>query len=306
MPTPKRDNATSDDHFIPRDSVDRLLEDWAAVRPALDFSPLGVVARLARVRDHVEVELDRVFAEHRLTGPDFAVLVTLARLNERGGVTQRSLMDELGLTSGTVSVRMDRLQKLALVDRQPDTQDRRNTRITLTDSGKALFERILPVHLANERRLLAALSDPERELLAALLGKLLVEFEGSLPPPGAPLELGMTVAAAHVTISMRKAVGLAPVAGLLVRRVQEHGPAERAGLLPGDVIVNAARREIRSVAALYAAIADSAAAGKMKLIVLRGDSTMQNVRIELAAREAVETLPCAMTGGRSATDEHTL
>lgn len=303
MSTPDIGTATGDHQCIPRDSVDRLLEDWHAVRPSLDFTPVGVVSRLGRVRGHIDTELDRLFAQHGLTAPGFAVLVTLARLNQAGGVSQRRLMDELGLTSGTVSVRMDRLEEMGLIQREPDPEDKRNTRITLTAEGRALFERIVPDHLENERRLLAALSDAERELLVAVLGKLLVEFEGSLPPSDAPLRLGLTASPAHVTIAMRVAVGLPPEPGLLVRRLEEGGPAEQAGLLPGDVITGAGRREIRSVASLYAAIADAAETGRLKLRILRGlDERTITVRLQPLTSE----LERARTPGRSAHDEHTL
>lgn len=303
MPTPDIATATNDHHCIPRDSVDRLLEDWHAVRPTLDFTPVGVVSRIGRVDGHIAVELDSLFEQHGLTAPGFAVLVTLARLNETGGVSQRRLMDELGLTSGTVSVRMDRLEEMGLIRRAPDPEDKRNTRITLTTEGRALFERIVPDHLDNERRLLAALSDPERKLLAALLGKLLVEFEGSLPPTNAPLHLGLTACPAHVTIAMRVAVGLPPVPGLLVRRLDEDGPAARAGLLAGDVIVGSGSREIRSVASLYAAIADAAQSRRLKLRILRGlDEQTIMVRLEPLTSD----LALATTPGRGAHDEHTL
>jgi len=134
----------------PADSVDALLASWAERRPDLDFSPVGIVSRLARLRAHVGVELDRVYARHGLTAPTFAVLVTLARIDDGSGVSQRRLMDELGLTSGTVSVRMDRLVGEGLVDRDPDPTSRRTTRIRLTDQGRALFERVVPDHLATE------------------------------------------------------------------------------------------------------------------------------------------------------------
>src|SRR3954464_2564341 len=94
---------------VPRDSVDALLDSWSARRPDLDFAPVGVVARLARVRGHIDRELDPIFAAHGVGAAGFTVLVTLARIGEEGGVSQRRLMDELGLTSGTISVRMDRL-----------------------------------------------------------------------------------------------------------------------------------------------------------------------------------------------------
>src|SRR6478609_6352360 len=176
----------------PRDSVDALLASWRERRPDLDFSPVAVISRLGRVRGHLDAQLDELFAAHGLSAPSFGVLVTLARVDDGGGVSQRRLMDELGLTSGTISVRMDRLVELGLIERKPDPESKRTTLITLTARGRELFERIVPAHLANERRLLAALSDDELQTLSGLLRKLLVEFEGSRP--AARTRLGLTLA----------------------------------------------------------------------------------------------------------------
>jgi DNA-binding MarR family transcriptional regulator len=296
-------DATADHRCIPRDSVDRLLADWRRVRPDLDVSPVGIVSRLERVRGHIELELERVFTEHQLSGPNFAVLVTLGRLNEPGGIPQRRLMDELGLTSGTVSVRIDRLLEQGLVERRPDPDDKRNTRITLTPRGRALFERVAPAHLDNERRLLAGLSDAERELLAALLRKLLVEYEGSLPPRDAPVRLGMTLAPAHVSMAMRRAVGLAPVIGLLVRGVTEGSAADAAGLRQGDVLVRAGRYELRSVAALYTALDEATARGRLRVALVRG-TAHHTAHLALPGVGDASAFVAAETAGRAGRDEH--
>jgi DNA-binding MarR family transcriptional regulator len=44
--------------------------------------------------------------------------------------------------------------------------------VTLTPAGLELIDAVTEAHLANERRLLEALSAPERERLAGLLRKL--------------------------------------------------------------------------------------------------------------------------------------
>jgi DNA-binding MarR family transcriptional regulator len=250
-----------------RDSVDALVEDWRDKRPDLDFAPLQVISRLGRVRSHIDAELARVFDAYGLGAATFGVLVTLARLEQAGDVSQRRLMDELGLTSGTISVRMDRLLAEGLVDREPDPDDRRNVRITLTAKGRELFERVAPAHLANERRLLAPLTADEEALLAGLLRKLLLEFEGSCTHDAA---LGLTLAPARETISAREAVGLPPVAGLLVRHVAEGSPAEAAGLQPGDILTG-----VRAVAELY-----DVAPGTVPLDILRG-TTRRRVTLAL-------------------------
>ena len=134
------------------DDVDRVLVDWAGQRPDLDFTPVGVVTRLSRVRTHLDAELARVFASFGLTSADFLVIVTLRRAGKPYRMPQARLMDALGLTSGTVSVRLDRLEKNGIVAREPDPASARGSLVQLTDKGLELFDRVAPVHLANEGR----------------------------------------------------------------------------------------------------------------------------------------------------------
>lgn len=291
-----------DHHCVPRDSVDALLASWQARRPELDFTPVGVISRLARVRSHIDYAIAALFEEHGLSGPDFAVLVTLARIGDDGRISQRRLMDELGLTSGTISVRINRLVEAGLVDRQDDPQSKRNTIITLTAGGRELFERVVPAHISNERRLLAALSDDEEQTLAALLRKLLVEFEGSHPAANAPPRLGLTLAPAHVTIKMRESVGLPAVPRLLVRAVEVDGAAARAGIRTGDLLLNAGKRELRAIAGLYAAIDDAAGTGRLQLTLLRGVD-QHSVTVSLGAGQGPDGTP-AVTAGRSPRGNH--
>jgi DNA-binding MarR family transcriptional regulator len=267
MPEPE---PRCDRECTPCDSVDALLTSWAEQRPDLDMGPVAVMSRLARVRDFIDAQLAAVFGNFGLTPPSFAVLVTLARLGgESGGVSQRRLADELGLTAGTVSVRIDRLSEDGLVSRVPDPDARRNVLVALTPKGRDLFERVAPAHLANGARMLSALTDDERKLLEDLLRKLLVEFEGSAPAESDGGRLGLLLVPAHVTIAMRESVGLPRVPGLLVRAVEPGSAAEAAGIAPADVLIQADGRELRSSSSLYAAIED--ADQRLTIRLLRGD-----------------------------------
>jgi DNA-binding MarR family transcriptional regulator len=250
--------------------VDALLASWAEARPDLDMTPVAVVSRLSLVRSYFDDELAAVYARFGLTAPDFAVLVTLARLEHEGAkVSQRRLAEELGLTSGTVSVRVDRLAAEGLVHRDPDPESGRNVLLSLSSDGRARFEQVVPAHLANEARLLAALSDDERDLLAELLRKLVVEFQGSDGTDGAEATLGLLLEPAHSTMAMRESVGLTGRPGLLIRDVDPGSPAADAGLVRGDVLVEAGGRALNSSSALYAAIEE---AGKALLVrYVRGD-----------------------------------
>lgn len=163
-------------HSAGDDSIARVIRGWHTTRPDLDVTPIAITARLDRLRQALGPRLEQVFAAHGLTGADFAVLATIVRL---GGdpLTQTQLMNELNLTAGTISVRINRLLRDGLVDRQPDAADGRGWRISLTTEGRAAFEACAPEHLANARDLTSGLSSREREQLAALLAKLLCGLE---------------------------------------------------------------------------------------------------------------------------------
>jgi DNA-binding MarR family transcriptional regulator len=289
---------TSDHDCSPPDSADALISSWAQHRPDLDFGSVSVLTRLLKLRGHVDAGLQAVFRDHGLTAPDFTALVTLARVGDTSGVSQQRLADELSLTPGTVSVRIDRLVREGLAERRADPASKRSALVALTAAGRDLFERVIPAHLANEERMLAALSGPERQQLSGLLRKLLVEFEGSAPAAGSE-RIGLVLAPAHVTISMRAAVGLPPVAGLLVRIVEPGSPAARAGLQPGDVLTAAGHRELRSSAALYAA-AREAGPGPVDLTVLRGT---RRLRLSLEFPAGLDG-SCAQAGRPGAPAEH--
>jgi DNA-binding MarR family transcriptional regulator len=158
------------------DSVARVLDGWHSSRPDLDVEPIAITARLDRLRQQMGPRLERVFAAHRVNGADFGVLATLVRC---GGtpLTQRHLMDELNLTAGTISVRVDRLVRGGLVRRAPDPSDGRGCLIALTRKGRSTFEACAPEHLANARQLTGGLTKAERDQLAGLLGKLLASLE---------------------------------------------------------------------------------------------------------------------------------
>ncbi|MEZ0165437.1 MarR family transcriptional regulator [Kineococcus sp. LSe6-4] len=251
-----------DDHRE-RDSVDDIVDQWAVQRPDLDVRPVGVITRLARVRAHLDAELTAVFDRYDLSPADFQVIVTLRRSGAPFRLAQAKLMTALGLTSGTISVRVDRLVRRGVVRREPDETDARVTLVRLTDEGERLFDDIAPVHLANEDRLLSALDDDERGTLAALLRRLLVSFES--PVAGDPGPWGFVVEPAHRARARRIAVGLSDTPGLLVADVTPGGPAARAGIARGDLVVAVDGRPARCAAAL------DPGAAELRLEVLRGE-----------------------------------
>jgi DNA-binding MarR family transcriptional regulator len=155
-----------------RDGVDLILEQWRRERPDLDPSPIGVIGRISRLARELEQELERVYREHGLESGWHDVLATLRRHGPPYQLRPSEFSSTLMLTSSGTTKRLDRLEQAGLITRAPDPQDRRGVIITLTPAGLELIDAVMEAHLANERRLLGALSQSEQDRLADLLRKL--------------------------------------------------------------------------------------------------------------------------------------
>jgi serine protease Do len=95
--------------------------------------------------------------------------------------------------------------------------------------------------------------------------------------------LGVAVAPPWVARKMRRAVGLPEREGLLVRGVEEGGPAARAGVERGDLLVAAGGTPVDGIDSLHRSI--DAAAGHLALTVVRG-ADERELEVELAEAAA--------------------
>jgi DNA-binding MarR family transcriptional regulator len=155
-----------------RDHVQHVLEQWKREAPDLDRSPMGVVGRISRLAQLLQVELEPVFAAHGLNGGEFDVLASLRRAGRPYRLTPTELSSALMVTSGGMTKRLNALADRGLIRREPDPADRRSTAVALTPEGKRLVEAALAEHVANERRLLGELTSKDRAELARLLERL--------------------------------------------------------------------------------------------------------------------------------------
>jgi DNA-binding MarR family transcriptional regulator len=161
-----------------RDGVDLILEQWRRERPELDSSPIGVIGRISRLARELEQRLEPVYAAHGLEPGWHDVLATLRRTGPPYQLRPTDFANTLMLTTSGTTKRLDRLEQAGLIERASDPADRRGILITLTPAGRELIDGVTEDHLANERRLLAALTETEQRELAGLLRRLQL----GLPP----------------------------------------------------------------------------------------------------------------------------
>ena len=96
--------------------------------------------------------------------------------------------------------------------------------------------------------------------------------------------LGVAVAPGHVARHLRRAVGLPDRDGILVRGVEEDGPADAAGIHEGDLIVSAAGTPLTDPDELHAALS-KAGTGTLEIGLVRGVEEL-TVKVDLGTSTA--------------------
>jgi DNA-binding MarR family transcriptional regulator len=117
--------------------------------------------------------IERHSARHvRTLGLTPAQFDVVAILGSRDDVTLRELSERTLITKGTLTGVVDRLERRGIVRRRADPADGRRTFVELTSSGRRLFARVFPEHLAYVRRAFARLAPSRLERMRRDLASL--------------------------------------------------------------------------------------------------------------------------------------
>jgi DNA-binding MarR family transcriptional regulator len=141
----------------------------------MDVGQLSFEA-LHRITRALDVHSRALLREHRLTGPQLAVLKTLAR---HGQAPIGMLARNTFLGAPTVTGVVDRLERQGWVTRVPSTEDRRQVLITITAAGKRLLARDPPLLLDAFRGNLLRLPESEQRHICQVLQQVARMMEQS-------------------------------------------------------------------------------------------------------------------------------
>lgn len=121
---------------------------------------------------------EKSISELEMCGSDFAVLEALLH---KGPLPVNEIGKKVQLTSGSITVAVDRLETKGLVERRAHGTDRRARIVHLTKAGKKVITRVYADHAADMEKLAAAsLTKSERKTLIGLLKKIGYKAAGSL------------------------------------------------------------------------------------------------------------------------------
>ncbi len=162
------------------DFTDKLLADWKRERPEIDENLFALFGRLQRAGRSFDRDVEQALTAHGLKVSEFLVLAALRRRGPPFSLTPTELFKSLLITSGTITKRIVRLENRHLVERRPDPEDGRGTRVYLTPAGKALVDDAIASPGEEPYKWLQKILTPlERQLFERILRKMLRERESN-------------------------------------------------------------------------------------------------------------------------------
>ena len=134
---------------------------------------LNAYIRLTRAVEALNAHL---LNSNNLEGLTTSQLGVLDALFYLGPMFQKDLAGKILKSSGNLTLVIDNLEKRGLVRRERQSGDRRFVTVSLTDAGRELIERVMPLHVDDITAALGALTPEEQETLGVLSKKLGLAF----------------------------------------------------------------------------------------------------------------------------------
>ncbi|MGS0692423.1 MarR family winged helix-turn-helix transcriptional regulator [Shewanella sp. 0m-4] len=101
---------------------------------------------------------------------------TVEILGLNGPMRMKELAQKIGITTGTLTVQIDKMVDAGLVIRVPHANDRRSILVELTESGREMFEEHDKLHIQLTQDLTAKFDATERAQLLHFLERINREF----------------------------------------------------------------------------------------------------------------------------------
>lgn len=161
------------------DSVDTLIDQWAAELPRASTEALASVVRIQRLAKHLQSRTARALSEHDLKPWEYDVLSVLRRQGNPYELPATEIARAALLTSGAMTTRIDGLEERGLVRRRGCREDRRSVIVRLTGKGKKLIEQAISSRFADANDAFDGLSIRERAALSKSLSKALAILESN-------------------------------------------------------------------------------------------------------------------------------
>lgn len=100
-----------------------------------------------------------------------AQMRTIGVIGRNKNLRMKDIAEKMELTTGTVTVMIDRLQDMGLVERCRNDLDRRSYKIVLSEKGEAYFKEHSEKQREKIKKIASRLTEVEQELFTDILAK---------------------------------------------------------------------------------------------------------------------------------------
>jgi len=135
---------------------------------------------LVRIFENVLLTEEKSLSKGYFSDLSLAEMHTLTAIGPYEARTMSQTAQTLGITTGTLTVSIDRLVKKGYVDRRRDDRDKRIVRISLTREGKLACRMHSKFHRVLAKRILEPYGDEDRDKLLTLVKDIDVKIEDLL------------------------------------------------------------------------------------------------------------------------------
>jgi DNA-binding MarR family transcriptional regulator len=129
---------------------------------------------ISRTNQKLSNYLTRKFKSYDITPEQWGLL---NRLWEKDGISQKELSEISIKDQTTVTRILDKLERKGLIKRQTSPDDRRSFLIFLTDTGRSLENKLVPIAYEVLDEALQGLSEEEIKQMKLLLNKIFMNIE---------------------------------------------------------------------------------------------------------------------------------
>lgn len=172
-----------------KNSVDHLVAQWQQERPDISMDHLGIQLRIRGLAMLMDRRMEHICSAFDIKLHELYILYALRRSGAPYRLRPTDIYKVLQVTSGTITHKLDSLEKAGFISRSAAPQDRRSTYIELLPKGLALVDRAVDFSLVEIKQDMDAVFSNARDTakfvatlskLGAMYDRLLVNEENPL------------------------------------------------------------------------------------------------------------------------------
>lgn len=150
--------------------IDAVIQQWLIQKPDLESQEMKLIAQLVNCTTLISQKLETLYESYGINRGEFDVLSALRRSGSPYQLSPTMIFSTLMITSGTMTNRLQQLQKKGLIQRSPNPEDARSLLVILSDEGLTLIDKLIYQRVALEKSLNQLLPAKIREELESGLG----------------------------------------------------------------------------------------------------------------------------------------